>query len=350
MKRLLNSIHAFAAITVVALAGCATQPTSPRTVLAPMPEAVTSFGAVSHDGWLYICGGHKGERHDYSTDEVSGSFHRLNLADGRAWEKLPAAEPAQGAPLVASGGYVYRIGGMAAQNRKGEKQNLLSKSLVTRFDPQHGRWEELTPLPAARSSHDAAIVGNKLYVGGGWQLNGGTNKSTWHESLLVLDLTNAGAQWQSVPQPFKRRALAVAALGDHIYFLGGMDSSNKTSQAVDIFDTKSGAWSKGPELPSGPMKGFGSSAIAQAGRLYWSGMKGDLYQLSASGATWELVGKLSHARFFHRLVPAGSAQLIAAGGEDSEGKRNDLELLTPSPKPIVAGQSANPSNQHVTAQ
>lgn len=126
---------------------------------------------------------------------------------------------------------------MAARNRKGEKQDLQSNSLVTRFDPQHGRWEELTPLPDARSSHDAAIVGNKLYVGDGWQLNGGTNKSTWHESLLVLDLTKAGAQWLSIPQPFQRRALAVAALNDRLYFLGGMDSSNTTSRSVDIYNT-----------------------------------------------------------------------------------------------------------------
>src|SRR5687767_788013 len=114
MKRLIKSTPAFVA-TLLALAGCATQSVSPRnapaktaTSLAPLPEAVTSFGAVSHDGWLYVCGGHKGERHEYSADEVSGAFHRLNLTEGRAWEKLSAAEPAQGAPLVADGGYVYR--------------------------------------------------------------------------------------------------------------------------------------------------------------------------------------------------------------------------------------------------
>lgn len=334
MKRLVYSVFA---VTLLTWVGCATH--TPResasssplpSTFAPLPEAVTSFGAVSEEGWLYICGGHRGERHDYNAQEVSGSFYRLSLVDGNTWQKLPSAEPAQGAPLVARGGVIYRIGGMAAQNRKGEKQDLQSKSLVARFDPVRSRWEQLTPLPSPRSSHDAAVVGNKLYVGGGWQLNGGTNKPTWHDTMLVLDLARRNPQWESIPQPFQRRALSVAALGSRIYFLGGMDSNNKTSEAVDVFDTKTGAWAKGPDLPAGPMKGFGSSSIAQAGRLYWSGMKGELHRLSDSGDSWELVGKLAHPRFFHRLVPVGSNQLLVAGGENSEGKRNDLELLTPS--------------------
>ena len=79
-------------------------------------------------------------------------------------------------------------------------------------------------------------------------------------------------------------------------------------------------------------------------------MKGELYRLSTRNDAWELVGRLAHARFFHRLVPVGATQLLAAGGEDSEGKRNDLELLTPSPKPLVAEQPANPAKQQAAAQ
>jgi hypothetical protein len=319
------------------LAGCATHPPgtalsapAPAQVLAPMPEAVTSFGAVSRDGWLYVFGGHKGERHEYSADEVSGSFHRLKLADGGAWEKLPSAEPAQGASLLADERFIYRVGGMAARNRKGEKSDLRSKSLVERFNLRSSEWEAIASLPQPRSSHDSALIDRKLYVGGGWQMPGGTNKAAWHETLLELDLTRRDAAWRSIPQPFKRRGLAVAALGPKLYFLGGMTSENNTSLEVDVYDTRSGQWSQGPELPAGPMKGFGCSAIAQGGRLFFSGRKGELYQLSAEGDAWEPAGKLRHPRFFHRLVPAGAVQLIAAGGEDDEGKRNDLEVLTPA--------------------
>ncbi len=113
----------------------------------PLPETVTSFGAVTHDGWLYTFGGHKGERHDYSAEMVSGSFNRLKITDGRAWEPLPEAAPGQGLPLVAYAGGLYRVGGMAARNHAGAKQDLYSLPLVQRFDVRGRRWESIAPCP-----------------------------------------------------------------------------------------------------------------------------------------------------------------------------------------------------------
>lgn len=295
-----------------------------------MPEAVTSFGAVSHEGWLYVCGGHKGERHEYSAPMVSGAFHRLRLSEGAPWEILPATDPAQGAPLVAHDHFVYRIGGMAARNQPGEKGDLHSRASVTRYDVRRGVWEDFVPLPEPRSSHDAVVLGDTLYVAGGWTLAGAAGQGVWLDTVLAIDLRSARPRWTTIPQPFRRRALALAALGDRLYCLGGIDSTGATSLEVDTLDLKSGVWAKGPELPPGPMKGFGCSAIAQAGRIYFSGMKGDLHELDPATAAWTQVGKLRHPRFFHRLVPAGLHHLVAAGGEDSESKRNDLEVLTPS--------------------
>lgn len=311
-------------------------PPPPASVLAPMPEAVTSFGAVSHEGWLFVCGGHKGERHEYSAPMVSGGFYRLRLSEGTRWEKLPDTLPAQGAPLVAHDNHVYRIGGMAARNQPGEKSDLHSHAAVLRYDLRRGVWEDFVSLPEPRSSHDAVVAGDTLYVAGGWTLAGSSAKGVWLNTLLKLDLRSSNPQWEAVPQPFQRRALALAVLNERLYCLGGMDSAGATLLAVTIHDTRTGAWTQGPDLPSGPMKGFGGSAIAQGDRIYFSGMKGDLYALDPAGSAWTLAGKLQHPRFFHRLVPAGPAHLVAAGGEDSEGKRNDLEVLAvsvPSPHP-----------------
>lgn len=305
----------------------------PAAELAPMPEAVTSFGAVSHEGWLYVCGGHKGERHEYSAPMVSGAFHRLRLAEGTAWEKLPDTTPAQGAPLVAHGNFVYRVGGMAARNQPGEKADLHSHATVSRFDIRRRVWEDLAPLPEPRSSHDAVVLGDTLYVVGGWTLAGAASRAVWRDTLLKLDLTASPPRWESLPQPFQRRALALAATGDRLYCLGGMDPTGTTLLAVDILDTRTGAWSPGPDLPPGPMKGFGASAIAQGGRIYSSGMKGEVHVLAPDGGSWSFTRKLQTPRFFHRLVPAGTTHLVAAGGEDSEGKLRDLEVLDVSLPP-----------------
>jgi hypothetical protein len=336
-----NRFLLFTSLSVALLAGaCATSPItrseSPAAALAPMPEAVTSFGAVTTDGWLYVFGGHKGERHDYSADKVSGSFHRLKLSEGKSWETLPTAALSQGLPLVAHNGVVYRTGGMAARNPAGTKQDLFSTSHFQRFDPRDGKWQALTPLPTVRSSHDAVVIGDKLYIAGGWSLAGGTNKPVWPANALVIDLKNPGAGWTEFPQPFQRRALALAAQGSRLYCIGGMNSDNQTTLAVDIYDTQTGKWSKGPELPPGKHKGFSCSAITQNGRIYANMFQGDLLRLALDGSAWEVVGRVQHPRLSHRIVAAGTTQLIALGGEDGEEKRPDLEVLTPSATPRAA--------------
>jgi len=338
-----------AAALAALLAGCATTQQSVKAPLPPLPEAVTSFGAATSGDWLYAFGGHKGERHEYSVEMVRGSFYRLNLRDGGKWETLPSAKPGQGQPLVAHKGFIYRTGGMAARNKADEKQDLYSMALVQRFNPSAGRWEDVTPLPEIRSSHDAVVLGDKLYIAGGWQLAGGTNKPVWPDHALVLDLNHPNAGWKKIPQPFQRRALALAVIGTRVYCIGGMDSDNKTTTAVEVYDTTTGQWSKGPDLPGGQFKGFACSAIAQDGRIYANAFQGDVLRLSADGKSWEVVGTLEHPRMAHRLVTAGTTQLIALGGEDGEDKRPDLELLTPSAKPLpatVASQQASTQSPH----
>lgn len=349
MNELFPLLTATAATAALLLSGCATS--TPRqsglkTPLPPLPETVTSFGAVTAGDYLYAFGGHKGERHEYSIEMVSGSFQRLNLRTGGSWETLPAATPGQGQPLVAYQGVIYRIGGMAAHNKADEKQNLYSIALVQKFDPAVGHWETLPSLPAVRSSHDAAVLGNKLYVAGGWQLDGGTNKPVWPAHALVLDLTNPSAGWKTFPQPFQRRALALGVLGSRLYCIGGMDSNNKPTTAVEIYDPATGQWSKGPELPPGPFKGFSCSAINQNGRLYANSFQGDLLRLSADEKSWEKVGRLEHPRLAHRIVTAGANQIIALGGEDGEDKRPDLEVLTPSAKPLPPTPEQSADNHH----
>jgi len=330
----IDSIRFAAVIAAVAVIPSFDLPAA--NVYPPLPETITSFGAVTHDGWLYVFGGHKGKRHDYTAEMVSGSLLRLKLKGGKTWETLPSAPPGQGLALVACGHYLYRIGGMAARNHEGQQEDLYSLSLVQRFDLRKQRWEDVAPMPEPRSSLDAVVIGSKLYVAGGWNLTGGTNEPIWHTNSLVLDLAHPQAGWKTFAQPFQRRALALAALGVRLYCIGGMDSDNEPTLAMDVYDTFTGQWSKGPDLPLGKYKGFGCSAIAQNGRIYATAFKGDLLQLSPDGNSWEVIGRLEQPRITHRLVTAGKKQLVVLGGEDGrENKTPGLELLTPAAKPLT---------------
>jgi hypothetical protein len=300
----------------------------PRATLPELPEPLSSFGAVVADGWLYVYGGHIGTEHDHSAANLSNHFRRIQLDGGRGWEELPMQTPLQGLPLVAYGGKIYRVGGLHARNTTtDEPADLHSIGDFAEFDPSTGEWNSLAALPAPRSSHNAVVIGDRLYVVGGWTL-AGESPGTWQTDALVYDFTEAQAGWQKLPTPpFQRRALAAGHANGKLVVIGGMDEGNVVSQRVDIFDPQTGSWSEGPALPGEGMAGFGVSAWNLDGRLYASGMSGQVLRLNECGTEWEKVAQMRTGRFFHQLVPAPYGGLLAVGGASHDGHIADVEWI-----------------------
>jgi hypothetical protein len=170
-------------------------PTASTAAIPPMPEPVASFGAVVSDGWLYVYGGHTGEEHEHSAANLSTHFRRAKVDGTSEWQELPMGMPLQGLPLVSHGGKIYRVGGLDIRNPTlKDTEDLHSTADFVEFDPATNKWTTLTPLPAARSSHNAAVIGDKLYVVGGWRLAGRTpdedkTPGHWEPDALVYDFT-----------------------------------------------------------------------------------------------------------------------------------------------------------------
>jgi N-acetylneuraminic acid mutarotase len=289
---------------------------SPSSPFALLPEAVNSFGGAVAGDWLYVYSGHTGETHKYHRGTTTPHFRRLNLKDRTTWEELPPGPALQGVTLMAHGGKLYRIGGMSAHNAQGEANDLRSVADFARFDPDAKTWTDLPPLPAPRSTHDAVVVGDKIYVVGGWSMMGGDSSGAeFCEDALVYDLAKPDARWEPIPEPpFRRRALAVAENGGKLYVLGGLTEESSIAKSVDVFDIASGTWSSGPELPGGKLVGFAPSAFGVEGRLYVSGHDGLVHRLNAKGDGWEVAGKLVVPRLTHRLLPGINGDLLAVGG------------------------------------
>ncbi|WP_395739187.1 Kelch repeat-containing protein [Prosthecobacter sp.] len=314
-------------------------PLSAEETPPEMPLAVASFGAAGMpDGSLYFYGGHSGRRHKYNRDEVHGDLFRWKPGADQ-WEPLAKDEPAQGASLVAVKGGVIRIGGMAARNARDEEQDLWSSETAARYDVATGRWIPLPKLPQRRSSHDSIVCGDVLYVIGGWRMEGEAD-SVWHDTYLTLDLSKPEAKWESHPQPFKRRALAVQTIGTKVYAIGGMTDDSKTTSAVSVLNTKTGQWSDGPSLPADKIGGFGFAAAASDGRLFSSGLPGRLLELRND--QWVAVSKLTHPRYFHRLLNGAPGRLVAIGGESGKGGKAPPEVI-PLPAPDSSPLPPEPS-------
>ncbi len=299
-----------------------------RPSLPPLEPPVTSFGAAILDGNLYVFGGHLGGAHHYSAEEQSDKLFRLNLKKPVGWETVATAPGRTGTALVAHGGKLYRVGGFVAKNKGEEKQLLESTADFARFDPVSGKWEELKPLPEGRSSHDAVVIGNKLYVVGGWTLNG-AEKSVWHDTALVADLSADPIAWKEIPVPFQRRAVSAGEWKGKLVAVGGMQSQGGPTTATAIYDPATQKWIDGPSLQGEKMDGFGSSSFLCGDHLYASTYSGKLQKLSDDGSKWEVVGQLAHPRFFHRMLPTDDGQLLIVGGASmTTGKIRELEILS----------------------
>lgn len=294
----------------------------------PMPQPASSFGAVACDGWLYVYGGHTAETHSYSIDSVSGQFHRLNLAEHQTWEELPGGPPLQGMNLATWHGKIYRIGGMRPRNKSSEPADVRSVADCACFDPATKQWSDLPALPDPRSSHDIAVVGDKLFVVGGWDLTGKADEARWADRALILDLSAKQPQWKSVKEPFRRRALVAAAYDNKVYVIGGFEPDSEPSKDVDVYDPASDTWTSGPQLPGPKQNGFGPAACSLDGRLYVSVADGTLYQLNEASASWEKVASTT-PRIVHRLAPTGS-ELLVIGGASKKRQLNLIEAVLPS--------------------
>jgi len=296
-----------------------------KPTLPPLPAAVSSLGAITCDGYLYVYGGHAGKTHSYDTKTVLGTFVRLKLDGGAKWEDLPGGPILQGMNLAAHGGKVYRVGGMQPRNEPGQPADNKSVTDASVYDPKAGKWSALPNLPVSRSSHDVVVVANQLIVVGGWNQQGRGEKSVWHDSALSLDLTAKSLVWKPLPQPFQRRALTAAAIGTKLYVIGGLDAEATAQNRVDVYDTIEGKWSTGPNIPGGRV-GFSPAANTIDGRLILNTIESPVYRLTKAGDAWEKVGESLTKRMVHRLVPHGPHALLV-GGASKGGNVADLEVI-----------------------
>ena len=300
--------------------------------LPPLTQATSSLGAVELDGYLYIYGGHAGKTHKYNTDTVLGTFQRLKLNGGKEWEQLPGGPKVQGMNLATHGGKIYRIGGLQPRNGPDEPADNVSITDCSCFDPKTNKWLAIAPLPAGRSSHDLIVAGDKLIVVGGWESRGKGNMPFWHETSLMLDLKDKDAKWESIPQPFKRRALTAASSGSKVYAICGMDENGALINQVDVYDLVSKKWSIGPALP-GDKTGFSPAANIIQNKVIISTSEGLVFRLNESANGWEKVGTSNTKRIVHRLVPFGNNALLVGGAAPGgAGNFADLEVVTISEK------------------
>jgi N-acetylneuraminic acid mutarotase len=122
----------------------------------------------------------------------------------------------------------------------------------------------------------AAVVGGKIYTVGGY--------GRWSEvtqSNFVYDVSRD--LWATnAEMPTARSNLAVAALDNKIYALGG----NSGEERVEVFDPIQGGWRAAASLPS-PRTHLNGSAVAYKGKIYVLGGAEEWYVISDKNEVYD---------------------------------------------------------------
>ena len=293
-----------------------TSPAAPNTTYADFDDPTVAMAAAILDDHLYVFGGTTAPAHIEDAEVFVDETRRLDLRSADAtWEEISGSGiPTQQAQLFTHGGRLYRLGGLQATNASGEPADLWTLDDFAVYDVASDSWEALTPMPDTRGSMSLGIVDGVLHVMGGWKMEGGVDSWAYYETWLSVDLEADELVWEEHEQPFKVRDHCGGEKDGKVYLIGGMLSGMFPDEPY-VYDTATGTWGSGPELPIDHVyKAFGCAAAAVDGELYFSGFDGVVYRLSDDHSAWETVTTLDPARTFHALPARSATELVAVGG------------------------------------
>jgi hypothetical protein len=189
----------------------------------PMHQARESLGVAVVNGKIYAIGGSgnsgivgTNEEYDPKTDSW---IYKATMPTARYDFAIAVYQ-----------NKIYCIGGCT--NIADEGQTITAVNEV--YDPATDTWESKTPMPTARFSLEANVVGSKIYLIGGYKDRSGLSLNE-----VYYPTNNSWTTEAPIPQVVAGYVSAVA--DEKLYII---DSGNN-----QIFDTLDNTWSQGESPP-----------------------------------------------------------------------------------------------------
>jgi len=177
--------------------------------------------------------------------QLQASAHDRNgntLARTLNWSSSnPAVATVDGTGLVSATGVGTATISAAAEG--------VSGSAEITVHPPLGRWDSLRPMPQDRTEISAATDGQRIYVIGGFALDG--NRVVAPRAMYVYD--PATDAWTTSPDsiPEGVNHAGFVYLDGKLYIVGGFrGASFDPINAVRIYDIATGTWTDGPPMPT----------------------------------------------------------------------------------------------------
>jgi N-acetylneuraminic acid mutarotase len=291
-------------------------------------NARSSFGTVTHNGKLYMCGGHQGAEHTYPPESFTDTFIVYD-SELNAWKDLaPRPVKAHGYQLAAHGNYIYAFGGFAYSAE--HKPSWKSLDQIDRYNITTNQWETVGKLLSPRSSNVAIVVDAKVYLTAGWNATpkfANDYDGIFLDTVEIFDLKTQKTELANYKLPLPlRRALTGIEHEGKIVLVGGLGqgaSHFELLNSVTSIDPVSG---EAKELTPLPFATFAPAAEILNNHLYvFGGMfkNGEMnyeyvshiYDLDFSTSLWSHTGRcLKETKGFSQVFKLDEKTLGILGG------------------------------------
>jgi N-acetylneuraminic acid mutarotase len=238
--------------------------------LAPLPQPQAESGAAAVDGRIYVIGGWgKG-----GSDQPFTLVQVYDVASNQWSEGTPLPEPVHHAGVAVVGGKIYVIGGYRSSFRERGPTDA-----VRVFDPATKTWERRAPLPSGRGALAVAAIGDLIYAVGGERRRApgapvppGANPTYEPVTDLAVYDTRTD-RWETLPPMRHAREHVVgAAINGRFYAVGGRDRPKFDLAFLEEYDPATKAWTERAPMPTGRSGGAGATLD---GKLYVFGGEGN---------------------------------------------------------------------------
>ena len=229
------------------------------------------------------------------------------------WAPRPAM-PTPRANLSAAelGGFVYALGGLGV-DVDGVTPLL---DVVERYDPVARTWQPAPSLPVPRAAPGAVGLGGRLYVAGGEIV---TAAGDWDVTASLVAYDPDAGTWQELaPMPTARTRLRLVAAGGHLYAVGGFGNPPVALAAVERYDPARVSWD--PVAPMAEPRGLPGAVTAgsESEVVVVGGGQGELFTATFTVADTTEVYDVAADKWemLEARLPRGRVSLVCALQED----------------------------------
>lgn len=287
----------------------------------------SSFGTVTHNGKLYMAGGHQGAEHTYPPESFSDLFIVFDI-ESNSWKALaPRPVKAHGYQLAAYGNYVYAFGGFAYSADHKPKWKSLDQ--IDRYDIANNKWETIGKLHSPRSSNVAVEIDGKIYIAGGWNSTPKFENDldgVFLDTIEIFDVKTGTVELANFKLPTKRRALTGIEHEGKILLIGGIGEGASHFELLNNVTSINPVDGYVKELSPLPFATFAPAAEILNGHLFvFGGMfktgpmsyeyVSHIYGQNLALGTWSHTGRcLKETKGFSQVFKLDEKTLGVLGG------------------------------------